>query len=173
LGLALTGCEAAALAATGAFVWVVAALGLGACFADAERGGKRLPRFPPGRVSVEALVACGRCDAGGADRLCKPTEFGTGVWVEAAGLEVCRCSLEALPCVGKVAAAFVEAGTSAGSDPQSESTSSVLGADAAPSACDLPGGAACVFGASGEFDFGDSLDNAGGSAAAGAAGLDC
>lgn len=125
-------------------------------------------------MSVEELAASGRCDPGCTKGRCKPTEFGMGVWTEAAGLfEVCGISFEVLLGVGKVAAAFVEACTSAGSDPQSESTSSVLGADAAPDDSDLLRGTTSVFEGRGEFCFDDSLDSAGGSAAAGAAGLDC
>ncbi len=143
LGFALNGCASDALVAPEAFVWVAATRGLGVSLADADRGGKRLLRVAPGRVSVEGLAPGGRCDAGGTEGRCKPARLGGGVWMEAVGsLEVFGDALEAQLGVAKVAGAAVDTGTSAGSDPQSESTSSVLGADAAPSACDLLRGAA-------------------------------
>ena len=100
-------------------------------------------------------MAGDRSDAGGAEGRCKLVGFCKSSLAAAAGLSrPFGSSLEALFGVATIGVAVADAGTSAGSDPQSESTSSVLGVDA-----------------SGEFGFDDSLDNA--ACSAGAAGLDC
>jgi len=139
LGLATEWVVSDARAIAGSFVWVVAALGLGASrFIDVDRGGERLLRAPPGRVSV------------------------VGITLGAA--------LEAPPGAGAFGVTTFEAGACSGAENQSESTSSVLGAEVGPNACDLLAGADSGFDWNDEFGFDDSLDDA--VFSAGASGLD-